>query len=245
MTNATRRAPPTVTSLTTVLTRRPLLVPVAAACRCCRAPFLLPRPPLRRRRPCVCASVRSAPLSRPVLRLQYHVNGTTISLANDSWRYCMSGDAPPYHSAHLKEPSLTPLVFFYNQVRKRQKSTYSTPPLTAAHASCGVIRHSSPRTCTGSRTSRVLDLCTHACAPVRAGVGGVSRDRGSDFSARCDLVAIFARSAWLSLLFPLARRPCALFFLSSSTTFFSSFSPRRKKCSPRAWQPRAACWPTW
>ena len=27
----------------------------------------------------------------------------------------MSGDAPPYHLAHAKEASLTPLVFFYNQ----------------------------------------------------------------------------------------------------------------------------------
>ncbi len=56
---------------------------------------------------------------------EFTVNSSTISYANDSWRYCMSGDAPPFLKAKEKEPSLTPLVFFYNQV-SRERSSEST-----------------------------------------------------------------------------------------------------------------------
>lgn len=45
----------------------------------------------------------------------YVVTTRTVELAHDSWRYCMSGDSPPYIEACRKESNLTPLVFFYNQ----------------------------------------------------------------------------------------------------------------------------------
>ncbi len=52
---------------------------------------------------------------------EFTVNSSTISYANDSWRYCMSGEAPPFLKAKEKEPSLTPLVFFYNQVSREKQ----------------------------------------------------------------------------------------------------------------------------
>lgn len=46
---------------------------------------------------------------------KFVVNDSLIEAANNSWKYAMSGEAPPYLVAKAKEPSLTPLVFFYNQ----------------------------------------------------------------------------------------------------------------------------------
>lgn len=51
----------------------------------------------------------------PSVSVQFVVTDETIELANASWKFAMSGDSPPYLAAKAKEPSLTPLVFFYNQ----------------------------------------------------------------------------------------------------------------------------------
>jgi hypothetical protein len=62
-------------------------------------------------------SLEKVAWSMPSWCLQdFTVTPNTIALANDSWRYCMGGESPPFLAAKAKEHSLTPLVFFYNQV---------------------------------------------------------------------------------------------------------------------------------
>lgn len=45
----------------------------------------------------------------------YVVNDAAMELANNSWKFAMSGESQPFITAKSKEPSITPLVFFYNQ----------------------------------------------------------------------------------------------------------------------------------
>jgi len=62
------------------------------------------------------ASIEKIAWSMPSWCLQdFSVTSQTIALANDSWRYSMGGESPPFLAAKAKEHSVTPLVFFYNQ----------------------------------------------------------------------------------------------------------------------------------
>ena len=69
--------------------------------------------------------------------LQFVVTPETVELAAASWKYAMSGESPPFLEAKMKEPSLTPLVFFYNQfyVSNSENSDISLNiPVGSAHA---------------------------------------------------------------------------------------------------------------